>query len=107
MTKKKQNNIFNIEFDPIEFDPIEFNVYKDEYNLEAEIEPGYRLYVPWLHREFWEEQDLNQEANQENEARTKQGELHLNNGRTTENLHLKLKKDSLNREKEAVRKATI
>ena len=77
MTKKKQNNIFNIEFDPIEFDPIEFNVYKDEYNLEAEIEPGYRLYVPWLHREFWEEQDLNQETNQENEARTKQGEFTL------------------------------
>lgn len=80
MTKKKQNNIFNIEFDPIEF-----NVYKDEYNLEAEIEPGYRLYVPWLHREFWEEQDLNQE----NEARTKQGEIRLNNGRTTENLQSK------------------
>lgn len=84
MTKKKQNNIFNIEFDPIEF-----NVYKDEYNLEAEIEPGYRLYVPWLHREFWEEQDLNQETNQENEARTKQGEIRLNNGRTTENLQSK------------------
>lgn len=84
MKKKKQNNIFNIEFDPIEF-----NVYKDEYNLEAEIEPGYRLYVPWLHREFWEEQDLNQEANQENEARTKQGEIRLNNGRTTENLQSK------------------
>lgn len=87
MKKKKQNNIFNIEFDPIEF-----NVYKDEYNLEAEIEPGYRLYVPWLHREFWEEQDLNQETNQEtnqeNEARTKQGRskenLHLNKGRTKE-----------------------
>lgn len=82
MTKKKQNNIFNIEFDPIEFD-----LCKDEYNLEAEIEPGYRLYVPWLHREFWEEQDLNQEANQENEARTKQGEFTLeqrtNNGEFT------------------------
>ena len=63
MKKKKQNNI------------VEFDLCKDEYNLEAEIEPGYRLYVPWLHREFWEEQ-------------------------------VKLKKDSLNREKEAVRKAT-
>ena len=84
MKKKKQNNIFNIEFTPIEF-----NVYKDEYNLEAEIEPGYRLYVPWLHREFWEDQDLNQETNQENEARTKQGEIRLNNGRTTENLQSK------------------
>lgn len=68
MTKKKQNNIG------------EFDLCKDEYNLEAEIEPGYRLYCPWLHREFWEEQDLKQ-------------------GRTKENLHLKLEKDSLNRER--------
>lgn len=77
MTKKKQNNIGD------------FDLCKNEYNLEAEIEPGYRLYVPWLHREFWEEQDLNQETNQENEARTKQGEMRLNNGRTTENLQSK------------------
>lgn len=77
MKKKKQNNIGD------------FDLCKNEYNLEAEIEPGYRLYVPWLHREFWEEQDLNQETNQENEARTKQGEIRLNNGRTTENLQLK------------------
>lgn len=77
MKKKKQNNIGD------------FDLCKDEYNLEAEIEPGYRLYVPWLHREFWEEQDLNQETNQENEARTKQGEIRLNNGRTTENLQSK------------------
>ncbi len=73
MTKKKQNNIGD------------FDLCKNEYNLEAEIEPGYRLYVPWLHREFWEEQDLNQE----NEARTKQEEIRLNNGRTTENLQSK------------------
>lgn len=46
---KKQNNIGD------------FDLCKDEYNLEAEIEPGCRFYVPWLHREFWEEQ--------ENEAR--------------------------------------
>ena len=72
MKKKQQNNIG------------EFDLCNDKYNLEAEIEPGYRLYVPWLHREFWEEQDLNQETNQENEARTKQGEIRLNNGRTTE-----------------------
>lgn len=65
MKKKKQNNIGD------------FDLCKDEYNLEAEIEPGYRLYIPWLHREFWEEQDLNQETNQENEARTKQGEFTL------------------------------
>lgn len=65
MTKKKQNNIGD------------FDLCKNEYNLEAEIEPGYRLYVPWLHREFWEEQDLNQETNQENEARTNQGEFTL------------------------------
>lgn len=77
MKKKKQNNIGD------------FDLCKDEYNLEAEIEPGYRLYVPWLHREFWEEQDLNQETNQENEARTKQGEIRLNNGRTMENLQSK------------------
>lgn len=77
MKKKKQNNIGD------------FDLCKNEYNLEAEIEPGYRLYVPWLHREFWEEQDLNQETNQENEARMKQGEIRLNNGRTTENLQLK------------------
>lgn len=77
MKKKKQNNIGD------------FDLCKNEYNLEAEIEPGYRLYVPWLHREFWEEQDLNQETKQENEARTKQGEIRLNNGRTTENLQSK------------------
>lgn len=77
MKKKKQNNIGD------------FDLCKNEYNLEAEIEPGYRLYVPWLHREFWEEQGLNQETNQENEARTKQGEIRLNNGRTTENLQSK------------------
>lgn len=65
MKKKKQNNIGDL------------NLCKDKYNLETEIEPGYRLYVPWLHREFWEEQDLNQETNQENEARTKQGEFAL------------------------------
>lgn len=67
MKKKKQNNIG------------EFDLCKDEYGLEAdlEIEPGYRFYVPWLHREFWEEQDLNQEPNQENEARTKQEEFTL------------------------------
>ena len=65
--KKKQNNIG------------EFDLCKDEYGLEAdlEIEPGYKFYVSWLHREFWEEQDLNQEPNQENEARTKQGEFTL------------------------------
>lgn len=99
MTKKKQNNIGD------------FDLCKDEYNLEAEIEPGYRLYIPWLHREFWEEQDLNQETNQENEARTKQGEFTLeqrtNNGEFT----LEAQKGQLeqrgNREKEAVRKATI
>lgn len=67
MKKKKQNNIGD------------FDLCKDEYNLEAEIEPGCRFYVPWLHREFWEEQ--------ENEARTKQGEFTLeqrtNNGEMT------------------------
>ena len=61
MKKKKQNNIGD------------FDLCKNEYNLEAEIEPGYRLYVPWLHREFWEEQDLNQE----NEAWTKREEFTL------------------------------
>lgn len=76
MKKKKQDNIGD------------FDLCKDEYNLEAEIEPGYRLYVPWLHREFWEEQDLNQEPNQENVARTNNGEFAF----------LKLEKDSLNRE---------
>lgn len=80
MKKKKQNNIGEFDLN------LEFDFYNDEYNLEAEIEPGYRLYVPWLHREFWEDQDLNQETNQENEARTKQGEIALNNGRTKENL---------------------
>lgn len=65
MKKKKQNNIGD------------FDLCEDTYNLEAEIEPGYRLYIPWLHREFWQEQDLNQETNQENEARTKQGEFTL------------------------------
>lgn len=63
--KKKKQNIGD------------FDLCKDEYNLEFEIEPGYRFYVPWLHREFWEEQDLNQETNQESEARTKQEEFTL------------------------------
>ena len=71
MKKKKQNNIG-------EFDSnLEFDLCSAAHKLEFEIEPGYRLYVPWLHREFWEEQDLNQETNQENEARTKQGEFTL------------------------------
>ncbi len=94
MKKKKQNNIG------------EFDLCSAAHELEFEIEPGYRLYFPWLHREFWQEQDLNQEPNQESEARTKQGEIRLNNGRTKENLHLKLKKDSLNREG-TERKTTI
>lgn len=64
MKKKKQNNIG------------EFDLFNDKYNLEAEIEPGYRLFFPWLHREYWQEQ--------EDEARTKQEEIRLNNGRTTE-----------------------
>lgn len=49
MTKKKQTNIF------------EFDLNMDAHKVEFEIEPGYSLYLPWLHREFWEEQ--------ENEAR--------------------------------------
>lgn len=57
MKKKKQNNIG------------EFDLCSAAHNLEAEIEPGYRLYVPWLHREYWQER--------ENEARTKQGEFTL------------------------------
>lgn len=72
MKKKQQNNIG------------EFDLCSAAHNLEAEIEPGCRLYFPWLHREFWEEQDLNQEPNQEDEARTKQGEIRLNKGRTKE-----------------------
>ena len=63
MKKKKQNNIG------------EFDLCNDKYNLEAEIEPGYRLFFPWLHREYCQEQ--------EDEARTKQEEIRLNNGRTT------------------------
>ena len=65
MKKKKQNNIGD------------FDLCSAAHELEFEIEPGYRLYFPWLHREFWQEQDLNQEPNQENEARTKQGEFTL------------------------------
>lgn len=56
--KKKKQNIGD------------FDLCKDEYNLEAEIEPGYRLYIPWLHREFWQEQQSKQERSKEN--------LHLN-----------------------------
>lgn len=76
MKKKKQNNIGEFDLN------MEFDLCSAAHELEAEIEPGYRFYLPWLHREFWE--DLNQETNQENEARTKQGEFHLNNGRTKE-----------------------
>lgn len=99
MKKKKQDNIGD------------FDLCKDEYNLEAEIEPGYRLYVPWLHREFWEEQDLNQEPNQENEARTKQGEFTLEQRTNKGEFTLEAQKGQLeqrgNREKntiEAVKK---
>lgn len=81
MKKKKQNNIGEFDLN------MEFDLCSAAHNLEAEIEPGSRLYVPWLHREFWQEQDLNQEPNQENEARTNQGEVTLNKGRTKENLH--------------------
>lgn len=58
MKKKKQNNIGD------------FDLCKDEYNLKSEIEPGYSLYLPWLHREFWQEQQSKQERSKEN--------LHLN-----------------------------
>lgn len=94
MKKKKQDNIGD------------FDLCKDEYNLEAEIEPGYRLYVPWLHREFWEEQDLNQEPNQENEARTKQGEFTLEQRTNKGEFTLEAQKGQLeqrgNREKNAI-----
>lgn len=94
MKKKKQNNIGD------------FDLCKDEYNLEAEIEPGYRLYIPWLHREFWEEQDLNQETNQENEARTKQGEFTLEQRTNKGEFTLEAQKGQLeqrgNREKNAI-----
>ena len=74
MKKKKQNSIGEFDLN------MEFDLCSAAHELEFEIEPGYRLYFPWLHREFWEEQDLNQE----NEARTKQGEIRLNKGRTKE-----------------------
>ena len=90
MKKKKQNNIDD------------FDLCNDKYNLEAEIEPGYRLYVPWLHREFWEEQDLNQE----NEARTKQGEFTLEQRTNKGEFTLEAQKGQLeqrgNREKNAI-----
>lgn len=76
MKKKQQNNIGEFDLN------MEFDLCSAAHELEFEIEPGYRLYVPWLHREFWAE--LNQETNQENEARTKQGEMRLNKGRTKE-----------------------
>lgn len=77
MKKKEQNNIGEFDLN-LEFDSnLEFDLCSAAHKLELEIEPGYRLYLPWLHREFWEEQDLNQEPNQENEARTKQGEMTL------------------------------
>lgn len=61
MKKKKQNNIGD------------FDLCEDTYNLEAEIEPGYRLFFPWLHREYWQEQ-------------------HTKQGRTKKNLHLNSEK---------------
>lgn len=79
MKKKKQNNIG-------EFDSnLEFDLCSAAHNLEAEIEPGSRLYVPWLHREFW--------PNQENEARRNSLEQRTNNGEITFT-----KQDSFNRE---------
>lgn len=58
MKKKKQTNIF------------EFDLNMDAHKVEFEIEPGYSLYLPWLHREFWQEQQSKQERSKEN--------LHLN-----------------------------
>lgn len=84
---------------------MEFDLYSAAHKLELEIEPGYRFYVPWIHREFWQEQDLNQEPNQENEARTKQGEIRLNNGeRPLEQRGNREKKHNRSRE-EAVKKS--
>ena len=88
MKKKKQNNIGD------------FDLCSAAHELEFEIEPGYRLYFPWLHREFWQEQDLNQEPNQENEARTKQGEFTLEQ-RTNKG------EKAIKAASEAVRKAKI
>ena len=58
MKKKKQTNIF------------EFDLNMDAHKVEFEIEPGYSLYLQWLHREFWQEQQSKQERSKEN--------LHLN-----------------------------
>ena len=88
MKKKQQNNIGD------------FDLCSAAHELEFEIEPGYRLYFPWLHREFWQEQDLNQEPNQENEARTKQGEFTLEQ-RTNKG------EKAIKAASEAVRKAKI
>lgn len=63
MKKKKQNNIGEFDLN------LDFDLCSAAYKLEFEIEPGYRLFFPWLHREYWQEQ--------EDEARTKQGEFTL------------------------------
>ncbi len=65
MKKKKQTNIF------------EFDLNMDAHKVEFEIEPGYSLYLPWLHREFWQEQQ------------SKQGEFALERRVNAEKKHLK------------------
>lgn len=62
MKKKKQNNIGD------------FDLCEDTYNLEAEIEPGYRLFFPWLHREYWQDQEDEARRNSL-EQRTNKGEM--------------------------------
>lgn len=56
MKKKKQDNIWDLNLKDMEFD----------WNMDFDF-----------NMEIWEEQDLNQETNQENEARTKQGKFTL------------------------------
>lgn len=84
MKKKKQNNIGD------------FDLCSAAHKLEFEIEPGYRLYFPWLHRKYWQEQ--------ENEARTKQGEMTLE--QRTNNGEFRLNREGTERKNtiEAVKK---
>lgn len=54
MKKKKQNNIWDLSLKDLDFD------LNTDFDLDIDFD---------LNTEIWEEQDLNQEPNQENEAR--------------------------------------
>ena len=67
MKKKKQNNIGEFDLN------MEFDLCSAAHKFEFEIEPGYRLYFPWLHREYWQEQEDEQRMNKGENCFSREG----------------------------------